>query len=891
MRSLRNSLPVSFFVAVVLTVLPPGASAYEGEVHRQVVDGGVHQPVLTKPPELKSSAQADYPPAALKEGLQGEVKMLVTLAADGSVAEVTVKEGAGHGFDEAAVAALKKFLFSPAEVDGVPAPIQLEYVYHFTLEDAPREAKELKKDEPPPPPPPGTLKGQVIARGSRTRVPAATVRCGDEADAPEVTTDEEGRFELRTAAGECQVRVIANGFKLYQQKQTVASNEIVEVVFYILPEAVGYETVVRGERDKKEVVRRTLERAEIQKVPGTFGDPVRVIQNLPGVARAPYLSGQLIVRGAAPDQTLTFFDGVEIPLLYHLAGGPSVVNAEFLNRVDFYPGGFGARYGRAVGGVVDVESRKGAVDTWHGSIKADFLDTGFFVEAPVAPGISVAAAARRSYVDVLLPLVLPKDPEGGSILVLPRYWDYQVRVDVGTPKSAQGPGGANSFYVMAFGSDDVLKVVATGGGLNRDVTVDVHTNFHRVKGDWTYRQGGITSVFAPYAGYDLGSGNFGFLSFKSSIYSLGAREDLKLEVAPFLTVRTGVDTYFAHLVGEAQLPVLSGVQYLGFPGAQPALETQSLNRYINSFDGAVFLETDLKLGPVSVTPGLRASYARVHGHDLNALDPRLWLRYQLAEGTALKGSLGLYSQPPGPADLEPAPFGTPTLVHEKAFQTSVGVEHKFSDVLSVDVTGYFNRRYDNIVSPGKTLQNADGSVTREQYANAGLGRAYGLEVLLRHDVTKEFFGWLAYTLNRSEARREGETTYLLTRYDQTHILTVVGSYRLPLGFELGARFRYVTGNPRTPLTHPSDLYQVDGNTYSPTRGEALSSRNPAFNQLDFRVDKNFVFQNWTLDVYLDIQNVYNAENTETYFNDYRFRQEVPVPGIPFLPVLGVKGSF
>ena len=257
-------------------------------------------------------------------------------------------------------------------------------------------------------------------------------------------------------------------------------------------------------------------------MPGTFGDPVRVIQNLPGVARAPFVLGQLIVRGARADQTQTLFDGVEIPLLYHLGGGPSVVNAEFLDRVDFYPGGFGARYGRAVGGIVDVATRKGASDTWHGSAKVDLLDAGFFVESPIAPGISIAAAARRSYVDTLLPFVLPQEPQGGTLLVLPRYWDYQVRAGLRRPRGSNPEEHPSSFYVMAFGSDDTLKVVATGGGRNRDLTVDTRTLFHRVKGDWTYRKGRLTSTFTPYVGYDLASLGFGVVTLDSDIYTLGA---------------------------------------------------------------------------------------------------------------------------------------------------------------------------------------------------------------------------------------------------------------------------------------------------------------------------------------------------------------------------------
>ena len=45
-------------------------------------------------------------------------------------------------------------------------------------------------------------------------------------------------------------------------------------------ERTGFEIVVKGQRDGKEVVRRSLQREELQKVPGTFGDPVRVIQKL-----------------------------------------------------------------------------------------------------------------------------------------------------------------------------------------------------------------------------------------------------------------------------------------------------------------------------------------------------------------------------------------------------------------------------------------------------------------------------------------------------------------------------------------------------------------------------------------------------------------------------------
>ncbi len=899
MRSPRRVL----LLVALLGSVP--AFAYEG-ANRQEVDAGIHVPVLTAPPELLEFVQADYPPGATAAGVHADVKLLITIGANGQVSEAAVQQvslagasdagtpdaGAAdagapleEGFAAAALEAVRRFRFKPAEVDNVPAPVQIEYLYRFTLQEAPPPPEDAPK-----PPPRATLKGQVVSRGNRNRVVGATVRCGDDPEAPEAVSDAEGRFALETVPGECQVRVVAPEFELYKTTEKLDPGETADVIYYLMPTAVGYETVVRAKREKKEVVRRTLERAELQKIPGTLGDPVRVLQNFPGVARAPFAGGQLIVRGAAPDETLTYLDGVEIPLLFHLGGGPSVVNAEFLDRIDFYPGGFGARYGRAVGGAVDVATRKGAKDTWHGSAKIDILDTGLFVEAPIVKGVSAAVAVRRSYVDALLPLVLPKDPEGGTLLVLPRYWDYQARVDIGTPAKTRDER-SNTFYVMAFGSDDTLQLIATGGGRNRDVSLDFHTLFHRVKGDWTFRQGGITSVLTPYAGYDLGTANFGTSNIRADVYNLGIREDLTLEVTPWLTARAGADVLFEHLVGSAEIPVLDGTQYVGFPGADPKVEIQKIGRTINAFDGALYFEADFKLGPITITPGVRGSHARIHGFELAAVDPRIWVRYKPLESTVIKGSAGLYTQPPDSSNLEEPPFGNPNLVHEKAFQASFGVEHRFTEAINLDVTGFYNRRYDLVVAPGITTVNADGSVTNQRLGNLGLGRAYGLEVLLRHEITRNFFGWLAYTLNRSEQRRHGADAYRITSFDQTHILTLVGSYRLPWGFELGARFRYVTGRPVTPRLHPYDLYAVDANGYSPVNGETFSARLKPFHQLDLRIDKSFVFKTWTLGLYVDIQNVYNAQNVEATFFDYRWRQELEVPGIPFLPVLGIKGSF
>jgi hypothetical protein len=156
------------------------------------------------------------------------------------------------------------------------------------------------------------------------------------------------------------------------------------------------------------------------------------------------------------------------------------------------------------------------------------------------------------------------------------------------------------------------------------------------------------------------------------------------------------------------------------------------------------------------------------------------------------------------------------------------------------------------------------------------------------DLGERFTGWIAYTFSRAERLDSGATAWRLFDYDQTHILTALGSYRLSKRWTLGSRFRYVSGNPRTPVV--GGVVDASADLYQPLYGAVNSSRNPAFHQLDLRVDRRWVFNRWILDAYLDVQNVYNHKSPEGLAYSYDYRQSEPQGGLPILTILGIRAE-
>jgi TonB family protein len=823
------------------------------------------------PPRLKADPGVTYPQRALNEHFTETVAvdLVLDIDASGGVQKVSVTEPRGHGLDEAAVDAAQRLVFDPATRDGRPVASRIRFRYEF---------------KPPPP----RLTGRVATQATDRPIAGASVvvRDADNVEHGAVTAADGTWSVLGLPRGRIHIVVTLEGREPQAADEDLSPGEETSVVLRLAPartplavdaepdggEAVE-EVTVRGTRPPREVTKRTLEAQEIARIPGTNGDALRSLQNLPGVGLAPVFSGQIIVRGSAPQDTNVFVDGTNIPLVYHFGGLSSVVPTELIDKIDFYPGNFSAAYGRGMGGVVDVGVRAPKTDGFHGVAQADLIDTRLLVEGPIAGGWSFLAAGRRSWFDVWLGPILSRF---ATVSVAPRYYDYQlmVRKDF-SPHS--------SFRVLFFGSDDELDLINSTqlGGSNPNASLppfsgalSYSTSFWRLQARYENKFSSYTELRVTGAyGQDSVNQTAGPNTTITTMRPLSARAELSQKLARGITANLGLDLVYEPYDLDLQLPPATqpGIP----PGGPGQVSIQS------RASGSLFLPAayaELELVPwkgARIVPGVRADYdSATRAWDIA---PRVTLRQDIVSDyprTTVKAGAGLFDQPPTVLQADPR-YGQTGLVSSRSQHYDVGFEQEFTRQIELS-TDLFYKAMDELVVAGSR--------------DSGDGNAYGVEWLLRYKPDEHFFGWLSYTLSRSERRNApGQPAYLF-QYDQTHILTVLGSYKLGRGWQVGARFRLVSGNPYTPTVdgaYDATVGSQQGVAAFPPNGARL----PFFQQLDLRIDKTWAFRAWKLSAYVDVQNVYVASNPVALAYSYNFTQSAYVNGLPILPILGLRAEF
>ncbi len=858
----RPRLLLASLLAGLSMVTSALALAQEGPAAAPAAPGP-SQPVVTMP-VVKRNDGAVYPKRAIDEGVRDvvEVPLVLTVDASGAVTHAAVETPAGHGFDEAAVAAAQKLAFDPATRDGKPVASRIRFAYRFA-------------------PPPAALSGRVVTlAGEHPIAGAAVVVRGAPGAEHTATTDAAGAWRVDgLPAGTYHVLITAERMAPHEADETVAPGEEASATDRLalekpaLPVVPGTkedqieEVEVRGQKPPREVIKRTLEQREINRIPGTGGDALRSLQYLPGVARAPGLAGLLIVRGSSPQDTQSFIDGTPVPIIYHFGGLSSVVPTEILDRIDFYPGNFSAQYGRAMGGVIDVGMADPKKDRLHGMAEVNLIDTRLLAQGPLFDtGWYFTLGGRRSWFDVWLGPVLTAT--GASVNVAPVYYDYQAILE-------RDLGKRSSVRFALFGSDDRLQILLNSVSASEpdlSGTFSTHTGFWRAQAIYKNRFSDDTELrLVGAVGQDFVDFSIGDVFFKLTSWPISSRAELSQKLDSRLTMNVGMDMLYTPYTVSARLPPLPkpGEPPPGPFSAQVPLETQVSDAIYQPAFYAEWEATPLR--GTRIVPGIRLDYTKdTRSWDV---DPRVVVRQDVTTSprTTLKAGVGLFSEPPTPQQTN-AVFGMKGLTDNRSVHYDLGVEREVTRNIEASVDGFY-KQLDNLVVQGR--------------GNTGSGIVYGAEALIRYKPDERFFGWLAYTLSRSVRRDAPGLPLRLFAFDETHVLTVLGSYQLGRGWELGAAFRLVSGYMYTPNQY--GFYDENtGTNLALASYPVFGSRLPLFQTLNLRVDKTWKRPWGSLSAFLDVVNVYNAGNSDGVSYDYNFTHTTQVGDLPFLPSLGLR---
>ncbi len=526
---------------------------------------------------------------------------------------------------------------------------------------------------------------------------------------------------------------------------------------------------------------QSLSRAEVRLLPGAFGDPFRAIDVLPGVT--PIASGIpfFFVRGAPPGNVGYYLDGIRVPLLYHIGLGPSVIHPAFMDRVDLYPGGYPAEFGRFAGGIVSGET-KPQEPGWHGEANIRLVDAGAMVGAPLPGGVGEAlVAGRYSYFTPLL------DAIHSSVRL--DYWDYQTRVTFHVT-------ARDDLTVFAFGAHDFLSNLQTyhchggqngaeGGGMPSSMQpmqencptpapapeqqTIFDTTFHRVDLRYDHRFGGPEDRVrtAVTFGYDQTS----FPNYCNPRHplpgcpqtqppdsyvddrSVAARMDVHKRVSEAVLLRAGMDAGVDGY-GSANLDIAFNTCHRDSDCGQ-GLSCNMVTHMCPASSGsggisALFpSHTNLAVGAhvdavvdvtprFQVTPGVRLDLFTSHlEQQAWSVEPRLATRLAVRDDLRLVAATGLASQTP--SFVLPGPGFARDLTGglQQAFQLSMGVEAD----LPWDVTGtltafrnaFFNMT-DALGSQPLDLNNIGSLAARAD------GSSIGMEVLLKRRLTRRLGG-------------------------------------------------------------------------------------------------------------------------------------------------------
>ncbi|HUJ57409.1 MAG TPA: TonB-dependent receptor [Kofleriaceae bacterium] len=731
-----------------------------------------------------------------------------------------------------------------------------------------------------------TISGTIVDRASKQPVGGATITVGSELAA----SADDGTFAVTLPPGAYTVSVTADWLAPATRKVTLVRGKDVVLVIEVDPahapageqiEVHGIAPTAVGEIKVDAHLARSL--------PGG-GDAAKIVQSLPSVARPAAGSTDIVIWGAAPNESRVFVDGVPVPALYHVGGYRSAVGNDLIGDIHLTPAAFGVDRGGAIGGVIDIGMADPAsVPAWRA--QADVLDGSALGRAKLGDA-TIAAAIRQSWLDQAIGVV--EDPQKlAPNAPLPRWTDGQVVLRMPLAEKTV-------LSAWVIGSIDHLdRTLASDDPATQTSEV---TDQRMVRGQLTVRrdrEDGYDSA-TLWFGRDTTSDDLrvGLVpaNLATAAWVGGARgvQQQRLPGGEVLTFGVDLDSQLADLSRSGSLTVPAREGDIHIFGQPPGDDVASDSWRATTIDAAGHGAIDAHAGPLTATAGLRFDtwlltasrlLPRVGATPdigsqqiLYTADPRGTLQWKLDDDLTLRGDAGRYHQAREATDTS-AVFGTPGLGVEEAWHVIAGGQWRLSP-LAIEAAGYARWLDDLVARDLAVTPPLARSLTQE-----GIGTVFGVQVTARVIGWHGVSGWLSYNLSRSRRKDAPAQDWRFFDHDQTNGLIAVAGWEHG-AWTLGTRVRYATGEPRTPVI--GAFYDSRSGRFEPIVGVQNSVRLPAFFAADLRAERRFPIASAHGAVYLEIQNLTDRANAEEIIYSADFSQHGYLTSLPLLAIAGVR---
>lgn len=718
----------------------------------------------------------------------------------------------------------------------------------------------------------------LLEKGTRTPISDASIYIMPETTSQVTTSKGKASFP-NISCTEHQWIVNVTGYGRLDIKKTISTQSSYTLYLERLDQS-SFETVITDDKLKRDGSKRTLKSDQFQKAIGARGDPVIALENEPGVSGFAQQGG-IILQGADPEDSRFYVNGHEVPLIFHDLGFSSIFIPDVIDSVELMPAGFGAEYGRTIGGNVNLITKSPKTDRFHAMSYVDLLNAAAVVQGPISENQSFWIGGRQSYLGFVFDVVTSAD-SNVTFNQVPQFYDLEGNYEWKISNNWK-------FDLTGFTARDQL-------GINiKDVEdpffkgdISSKTQFFRFIPRIQYQPNDKSAWVTSFGlGKDYLNFNVNNQFFDADIGQWSVRSEWRQDWSKNFTTFVGTDSQLSNFRANVDLPAGS------FPNAEGEVVPLSLrdtvqkriseDYYNLGFYVRTNVTTDDELWLLS--PNVRLEYFSLTGS--TRLEPRMEITRKINSKLKIRATTGLYYQPPQPAELEES-FGNPDLIDPRAIHYSVGANYDNRTEKTGfwgDVTAFYKDLKFLVTDSTQIITTPDGPEP-ERYNNSADGYVTGSQWSINYQFKKWYTG-LAYTIlwSRKSDPVNGDYSSL---NEQRHNLNVRTSVDLGK-WVFSGRARYISGLRYTPVVDA--FYDLDNDIYFPVFGDRNSEGGPYFFQVDLRADRKWFFDQWIMSLYIDIQNVMNRANAASIQYNFDYSALKKNTGIPILPTFGIKGEW